>query len=370
MSEPAVVLVTKASRGLGRRVQARMKRVIETVVVLYMVLALPNAEAASPDPLFQDDAALRVEITAPFARLIDERPKDEEFQGSFSFTDTDGSRVELDLQIRARGNFRHFNCDTPPLYLNFKRSQVEGTLFDQQNKLKMVVHCKDSARYQQALLKEFLAYRMLNALTDQSFRVRLLDVTYVDSEDRRPRMVRNAFLIEHVDRLGDRLGRQQLNIFPDNVQAIQADHLNLTSVFQYLLGNTDFSPVLGSEDECCHNYELFGEEGAPLLAIPYDFDMSGFVNAPYARPESGLGIDNVKQRLYQGFCENNNHIEASISEFLQARDTLYTLTENLQEMAPTVRGLVADYMDKFYETIDDPQAVQRELIGRCIQMTP
>ncbi len=347
-----------------------MKHFIGTAVILYMALALPNAEADSPDPLFQEDAALRVEITAPFARLIDERPKEEEFQGSFSFKGPDDSWVELDLRVRTRGNFRHTYCDSPPLYLNFKRSQVEGTSFDQQDKLKMVVHCKDSARYQQALLKEYLAYRILNALTDQSFRVRLLDVTYVDSEDRRPRMVRNAFLIEHVDRLGARLGRQKLNIFPDNVQAIQADYLNLTSMFQYLLGNTDFSPILGSQDKCCHNYELFGKEGAPLLAIPYDFDMSGFVNTPYARPESGLGIDNVKQRLYQGFCVNNGHVEASISEFLQARDTLYALAANLQEMAPTVRKLVADYMDEFYETINDPQAVQREIVDRCVGMTP
>ena len=347
-----------------------MKRLIGTFVILHMVLAPPTTKAGSPDPLFQEDAALRVEITAPFARLIDERPKDEEFQGSFSFMDLDGSQVELDLQVRARGNFRHVNCDFPPLYLNFKRSQVADTLFDQQNRLKMVVHCKDSARYQQALLKEYLAYRVLNTLTDLSFRVRLLDVTYVDSEDRRPRMVRYAFLLEHVNRLGDRLGRQKLNIFPDNVQALQADYLNLTSVFQYLLGNTDFSPILGSETECCHNYELFGKEGAPLLAIPYDFDMSGFVNTPYARPESGLGIDSVKQRLYQGFCANNGHVEASIAEFQQARDTLYALAANLEEMAPTVRELVANYMDGFYKTISDPQAVQREIIDRCIELTP
>ena len=347
-----------------------MKPFIETVVILYMVLALPVTAAGSPDPLFQDDAPLRVEITAPFARLIDERPKDEEFQGSFSFKVVDGSRVELDLQIRARGKFRHANCDFPPLYLNFKRSQVADTLFEGQNRLKMVVHCKDSARYQQALLKEYLAYRMFNSLTEQGFRVRLLDVTYVDSEDRRPRMVRYAFLLEHVNRLGERLGRQKLNAFPDNVQALQADYLNLTSVFQYLLGNTDFSPILGSQDECCHNYELFGKEGAPLLAIPYDFDMSGFVNTPYARPEHGLGIDSVKQRLYQGFCENNGHVEASISEFLQARETLYALAANFEEMAPSVRGLVADYMDEFYRTISDPQAVQREIIDRCVLMTP
>jgi hypothetical protein len=346
-----------------------MKRVFVAVVILFTVLAVPDAHAAPPDPLFQDDAALRVEITAPFSRLINERPKDIEFQGSFAYKGPDGAAVELDLQIRARGKYRHTNCDFPPMYLNFRRSQVAGTLFDQQNKLKMVVHCKDSGRYQQSVLREYLAYRILNSLTDKSFQVRLLDVTYVDSENRRPRMVRSAFLIEHENRLADRLDRQRLNIFPERVTDIQADHLNLTSVFQYLIGNTDFSPILGSQGECCHNYSMFGADGDLLLAIPYDFDMSGFVNTPYARPETGLGIDNVRQRLYQGFCENNRYVEASVSEFLQTRDTLYALITDLRGLDQSVRERLAAYLDEFYETVDDPQAVQREMIERCIQKT-
>lgn len=339
------------------------------VMILLTALALPMAKAASHDTLFEDDAALRVEITAPFARLINERPKELEFPGSFSFRDPDGATVELDLKIRARGNFRHANCDFPPLYLNFKRSQVAGTLFDQQNKLKMVPHCKDSGRYQQSVLREYLAYRILNTLTDRSFRVRLLDVTYVDSEGRRPRMVRSAFLIEHHDRLGDRLGMQKLNIFPDNVSDLQADHLNLTTMFQYLLGNTDFSPILGSKGECCHNYEMFGTEGVPLLAIPYDFDMSGWVYTPYARPETGLGIDDVRQRLYQGFCLNNGYVEASVARFLQARDTLYALVADQPALDSSVREALTSYLDEFYETISDSDSVEQEILGRCIQKT-
>jgi hypothetical protein len=347
----------------------QMRRVDKTAVILFIVLAMPMARAASPDPLFQDDAALRVEITAPFSRLINERPKDEEFPGSFSFKGPDGAAVELDLQVRARGKYRHIHCDFPPLFLNFKRSQVGGTLFDRQNKLKMVVHCKDSGRYQQSVLREYLAYRILNSLTDWSFQVRLLDVTYVDSENRRPRMVRSAFLIEHESRLADRLDRQRMNIFPERVGNIQADHLNLTSVFQYLLGNTDLSPILGSKGECCHNYALFGADDGPLLAIPYDFDMSGFVNTPYAAPEAGLGIDNVRQRLYQGFCVNNRHVEASVAEFLQSRDTLYALVAEQKELDQSVRERLAAYMDEFYATVGDPQGVKRELIERCIQKT-
>ena len=344
-----------------------MKRIRITVVILFTVLAMQTARAASPDPLFQDAKTLSVVMTAPFSRLINERPKDREFEGSFSYKGPDGEAVELDLLVRARGKYRHTNCDFPPLYLNFKRSQVEGTLFDQQNKLKAVVHCKDSGRYQQSVLREYLAYRILNSLTDKSFRVRLLNVTYVDSEDRRPRMVRFAFLIEHENRLADRLGVQRLNVFPDRVADLQAEYLNLTSVFQYLIGNTDFSPILGSKGECCHNYAMFGTDGGPLLAIPYDFDMSGFVYTPYARPETGLGIDNVRPRLYQGFCENNRYVEGSISKFLQTRDTLYALVADLNGMDGSVRESLTEYMDEFYATISDPQGVKSEILERCIE---
>ncbi len=346
-----------------------MKRFLVTAVILFTALAIANAKADSPDPLFQDDAALRVEITAPFSRLINERPKDREFPGSFTFKGPDGAAVELELQVRARGKFRHTNCDFPPLFLNFKRSEVAGTLFDQQNRLKMVVHCKDSGRYQQSVLQEYLAYRILNSLTDRSFQVRLLDVTYVDSEDRRPRMVRSAFLIEHENRLADRLGMQRQNIFPERVGDIQADHLNLTSVFQYLIGNTDFSPILGSQTECCHNYAMFGTDDGPLLAIPFDFDMSGFVHTPYARPHQELDIDDVRQRLYQGFCVNNRYVEASVAEILQTRDTLYALVADLQALDESVRVRLTGYMDEFYETIGDSQGVEREILDRCIEKT-
>ena len=343
-----------------------MKHFYAAVVILFTILALPTVRASSPDPLFQDDAPLQVEITAPFSQLIRERPKDHELPGSFTFRDPKGLSIELDVKVRARGRYRHTNCDFPPLYLNFKRSQLDGTLFEQQNKLKVVAHCKDSLPYQQSVLREYLAYRMLNSVTDRSFRVRLMQVTYVDSDGRRSRMVRSAFLIEHENRLADRLGMQRRNSYPEGVGAIQADHLNLTLIFQYLLGNTDFSPIRGSNDECCHNYALFGTDGAPLVAIPYDFDMSGFVYTPYASPDEGLGIDNVRQRLYQGFCVNNRYVEASISEFLQARDTLYALVADQQALELTARQRLASYMDEFYETIGHSQGVEREILDRCI----
>ena len=273
-------------------------RIVATVCFALGSAAVFSAESETPDPLFQDDETLHVTITAPLTTLVRERPKDDYLHGVFQYMEGDGTAVKFDLEIRTRGHFRHETCDYPPLSLNLKKSQTDGTLLDKQNKLKLVIHCDYSERYEQTVLREYLAYRILNAVTDMSFRVRLLRVTYVNTEKRGEGQVRYAFLIEHKNRLAERYDLKDLKIERTSVSSIQADRLNLTSVFEFLIGNTDFSPVAGApDDECCHNYVLFGNNVDPIIAIPYDFDQSGFVDAPYAQPNPQFHIRSVRQRV-------------------------------------------------------------------------
>ncbi len=342
-----------------------MKVIQCTILILLGVFTSPAAEGGSADPLFQDMSTLKVELTAPLSTLVRDRSESEDLRGAFSFREADGTPVELDVQVRARGNFRHKNCDFPPVTLNFRRSQVEGTLFDQQNKLKMVAHCKITRRYEQAVLREYLAYRLLNSVTDLSFRVRLLQVTYVDSDGRRGRMVRNAFLIEHKNRLADRIGKEEQEIESAEISTIQPDHLNLASMFQYLIGNFDFSPIAGSNSECCHNYAMFGNDVDSLVAIPYDFDFAGIVNAPNAVPNTERGVERVGQRVYQGYCVNNDYVEDSIAQFREARDALYALVANQEELESNIRENIARYMDEFYEVTVDPLKVENRILRNC-----
>ena len=79
--------------------------------------------AQEADPLFQSDEILQVTIEGPLTTLIDEKSKEDYLDGFFRYTDADGSPVEFDVKLRARGNFRHANCDYPPVRLNFKKSQ-------------------------------------------------------------------------------------------------------------------------------------------------------------------------------------------------------------------------------------------------------
>jgi len=342
-------------------------RILTLVTFTCLSFSASADEKNIPDPLFQDNEILHLDITAPLTTLVRERPKDDYLPGLIEHTEADGNVVKLDLEIRTRGHFRHKTCDYPPLLLNLKKKQTDGTIFDNQNKLKLVIHCDKSERYEQIVLREYLAYRILNAVTDMSFRVRLLRVRYINSEKSGRGQERYAFLIEHKNRLGARFGLDDLQLDRTTVASIDPERLNLTSVFEYMIGNTDFSPIAGApDDECCHNYVLFGNNIDPIIAIPYDFDQSGFVNAPYAVPNENFHIRSVRQRVYRGRCVNNGYVEASLQRFRDHYDAVVDLVSKQEGLNSYTRKQMLGYVDSFYELIDDPKDVARRIIERCV----
>ncbi len=345
-----------------------MRRSLPCSLVLLVFAALTAAAATGrADPLFQSDGTLAVTLSAPLTTLVRERPVDEELQGTLTYAEGDGEVVTLGVKIRARGHSRHRICDLPPLWLNFRKSEVKDTLFDKQDKLKLAVHCQSSERYEQTLLREYLAYRILNLATPKSFGVRLLRMTWVDTEGEREQQVRYAFLLEHKNRLAKRLERKDLKIDETSVAALDPQHLNLTSVFQFLIGNTDFSPIAKPEyNECCHNYVLFSNDRDLLVAIPYDFDQSGIVSAPYAMPGHQFDIRTVRQRIYRGRCQNNDYIEDSLDRFNAVRNNVFALIETQDGLTRKTRSLVADYVQQFYDIADDPRRVTRLMTMKCI----
>src|SRR5210317_98227 len=105
-----------------------------SVFTMCLAVAATADVGEAADPLFQNDEALHVSISGPLTTLVRERAKDNYLRGQFSFGDLDGVPMTFDLRMRTRGNFRHRECDYPPILLNFKKSQLRDTLLDGQNK--------------------------------------------------------------------------------------------------------------------------------------------------------------------------------------------------------------------------------------------
>ncbi len=321
------------------------------------------------DPLFQSLDILEVRIVAPLTTIVSERPEEEEVPGTFQYANEAGELAVFDINIRTRGRFRRNpeTCKFPPLRLNFKKSQTKETLFHKQDKLKLVTHCRtNSARYQQAVLSEYIAYRILNQLTDVSFRVRLLRITYANSEKGDREQVSYGFFIESDDRLAKRLGVTAMELERTKVSSLQPDYMNLISVFHYLIGNTDFSPIAGAEETCCHNHVLLGEDGQLLYSVPYDFDMAGLINAPHAGVNPRFKLRSVRQRLYRGRCSNNGLLDATLALYKEKRDAIFALASDEQEIDGAPNKSMTNYIGQFYKTIDSPKRVRSQLVKKCI----
>lgn len=319
-------------------------------------------------PLFASDEIVEVTIRAPIAKIMEVRSLEDEMPGTFTYRDTEsGELVTLDVGVRTRGRFRHDQktCPFAPLRLNFKKTK--DTLLAKSDKLKLVTHCRtDSERYEQSVLKEYIAYRILNTMTDWSFRVRLLRVRYEDSDDNAEVVTSHAFFIEHRNQLAKRVGMEPDDSESTSIAALDSTHTNLVSVFQFMIGNTDFSPIKGLPGErCCHNNVLLKNESTQI-SVPYDFDITGIVAPPHARPNPRFKLASVKERLYRGRCANNEHLESTMQAFRDQRDALDGLIANLEPMSDYEKKKTRRYLDEFYKVINTPRLAKRDIVRDCL----
>lgn len=320
-------------------------------------------------PLFASQSPLLITVEAPLTTLMEERPNKEYLNGTLSFSAADGTQHTLDVKLRTRGKFRRKkkHCDFAPIRLNFRKKQVVDTEFSGQDKLKLVTHCKNkNSFYEQLVLREFLAYRFLNVLTHESFRVRLLQISYIDTEGAKP-MTKVGFIIEDDDDVAERNGLYSIKTGDISYDDIDATAQNFVNVFQYLIRNTEFSMVRAEPGEfCCHNIDLMSAtKGVPFTPIPYDFDFSGMVNAPYAAPNPRLKIENVRQRLFRGLCANNELLPDTLQRFIDNKDGIFGVVDNLELLSSKSRRSVIRDLKQFYARISQAKSIDASFIKRC-----
>jgi hypothetical protein len=313
--------------------------------------------------LFDDDAVLDVLLSGPLSTLFDDRRQRSELPFVASF---DGSRLQVDVSVRGRSRLRV--CEFPPLRLDFGEETAVDSPLAGQGRVKLVTPCRDYDRAEKDLLQEYLTYRILNLVQDESYRVRLLRVRYVDT-DRKPGSQvteRYAFLIEPDSEFAARIGAVQAELPAVPVSRIDPEHAAAVYVFQYLIANTDWSLVRAEHEEyCCHNTDLYERDGS-LVFVPYDFDLSGLVNASYAYPDPQLRIKRVTQRLYRGTCIEQSALRSGLRR-------VAGLEEQVLQLVAEIPGFTADdvksssrFLAKFFESARDEQRLLRDFERGCL----
>ncbi|MCO4811353.1 MAG: hypothetical protein KC572_07115 [Gammaproteobacteria bacterium] len=117
-----------------------------------------------------------------------------------------------------------------------------------------------------------------------------------------------AFVIEHRTQVARRIGLK-VNATPSTeVRFLDGPHTHLSSLHQFLIGNTDFSPIRAAPGEtCCHNYVLFG----------------------------------AKEGIYDLVTSNESCRQKTHKETLR-------------------------FLDGFYQIIESPKLVQSQLVSKCV----
>ena len=338
---------------------------------LGVVLTLTGtASIAQEHPLFQDDAVLKAVLTAPIAQAYAQRLQDIRiyYPGQWTYIDADGQTRRLQVSIRTRGNFRREYCNLPPLQLNFIKSEVKGTLFAGQNKLKLVAPCKHGEKYQQYVVLEYLAYRVFEIITEQSFRTRLLRLSYVDSNEKFEPWTDFTYVIEDEKDMADRLGLDRLRLPAIKYRELDHPKTALVQMFQLLIGNNDYSVVKGGEgNRCCHNMEVLGikDTDSGRIPIPFDFDMSGLVNADYATPPRQVPIEDVRRRYFYGLCQPADVLNDAIAHMQAKRNEIVALFADSAELDSRTKARSLEYVEDFYDLIGSTERTETEIIARC-----
>ena len=341
----------------------------KVLAFLMWLVFLNQAQAAPPDVLFLSRDILDITLTAPFGEIDRARDKDTEYEGTLRYTDSNNAEVVLDVKLQVRGNYRlqASVCRYSQLWINIKTGQAEGTLFEHQDNLKLVAQCKDGDQYAEYIAKEEQAYRLFNSVSELSLVSRMLNATYIDSENPKEQRTHLAFFVEHQKRLAKRFDLENVELNSVAVTDLKPDQSSLTSLFMFLVGNTDYSLFTATEgEECCHNAKLLVDQNGSYFPIPYDFDASGFVDTNYAAdPAPSLKISSNRQRLFRGYCIHQADVAGSIAKIEAARETMLAIVADTTFVKPATAKRSAEYLNRFFEIVGKESSREDQIVEAC-----
>ena len=348
---------------LGSVAGAQDTTKVATALLNGVASAHDSSKHRGATAFFESQEPLEVTLTTNIGKIRGDKGNNPPWRAAtLSYKGPEGNLVTVPIKAHTRGIWRLKMCEFPPLRLNFSAETSKGTIFHKLDKPKLVNYCRDTDSYEQYILQEYQLYRIYQLLTPVSHRARLLKVVYADSADGKVRARRYAFILEEPKALADRLGgkvMEQKGAMPGDLDSFQDA---LFGVFEYFIGNTDFS------EAALHNVELFFNNDGVAMPIAYDFDFAGAVNARYATVDERLSIKNVRDRLFRGYCTDADAYAKVFALFNEKKPQIYALySDSVGSLMD--RGTAKEtlsYFNDFYDTINNKRAAKRSIMDSCI----
>jgi hypothetical protein len=247
--------------------------------------------------------------------------------------------------------------------VNFKTPGA--SILKKLGRLKLVWPCSQAGYDEQLILKEYLVYKIYNLLTEKSFRVRLVKMEYHDNKEKIRSRKFYSFFIEDVDDMARRNDCEEVEPYRPHTEATNRQQTTLLALFQYMIGNTDWAVPL------YRNIKLVRSKKDSLsspVAVPYDFDYCGLVNAGYAIPTPELEITSVQQRVYRGFPRTMDELQATLKLFRESKHAIDSLITNLEPLESFHKKSMRRYLDDFFGLIESEKQIRSIFITNARKM--
>jgi hypothetical protein len=310
--------------------------------------------------LFDTDDVLYITLKGNIRQLLNDRsgvPKKHPLV--LSYTKKDSSEMTIPVEVKTRGHFRKLeeNCFYPPLLIRFSKEGSQLlSVFREQHKLKLVMPCTED----EYIIREWLVYKLYNLVTPKSFRARLAKVKLEDDKTKKLYNTFFGIFLEEEKQMAKRNQGIAVERKLTSQQTVTDAFLTM-AVFEYLIGNTDWSvPYL-------HNIILLAPDSNTVPStVPYDFDHAGIVNAPYAGPPEELQLTSVRERRYRGYCvQDMKEFDAVIERYNSLKNDIYRIYTDCTMLDPKYIKSTIKFLDKFYATINNPKTRQKEFAYPC-----
>jgi len=330
------------------------------ICILYFFNLKIYAQNTSTE-LFNDDLDLKAQLSFSFKELYKDTNDSTFIKSKMVFSGNGIEEDSITVRIRVRGNFRKKICYFKPMRLEIRKKQAENTIFQKNRKLKLVVPCQNEKGKDELIYKEMLAYKFFEEFSDVHLKTQPLTLKIIEEKGNKEiEHTMFAFLIEDDDKVAD---RHEIKKFPKRrvspMTVSDSSAINF-ALFSYMIGNTDWSMAYQ------HNTEMFFN-GKKLVAVPYDFDHSGLVNAFYAKPNPMLKISKVTERVYRGLCRRDPNVFAGMRDlYISKEENIFNILNAYKDnLSDKEFERVSSYVKSFYDIIKSDSEFQDKILSKC-----
>lgn len=291
---------------------------------------------------YQEMVEVNLELNT--LEVFSDRKNQDKHDAIFSFKNQSGEFQTWNIKVEQRGRFRRMKCENlPPLKLNFKKRDLAEAGLIEFDDMKLVTHCvNDVEEAKQLLVKEYLAYKIYNQITNLSFRVQFLQINYKDVMSGRVE-TQYGFLIEDTAQLRDRINAEKdenaYNLSPDKYNSNQ---IKAVALFNYMIGNSDWSM------RDMRNVKVMIKDGKRIL-VPFDFDFSGLVDAPYVRLRPEHKLASSRERIFLGFREDASDLKSAKRFFKFKKAGIIKTIEDCTIISSDNQREMIKYINSFYD---------------------